>query len=58
MCLISKVELSYQDFVILVGPGSGCDTILNFPLKCLLLYKKNEKILGGSNSGYPGGSPN
>ena len=41
-----KVELSYRDLVILVGPGSGCDTILNFPLKCFLLYKKNERILG------------
>ena len=43
----TKVELSYRDFVILVCPASGCDTILNFPLKCLLLYKKkNEGILG------------
>ena len=29
---LAKVELSYRDFVILVGSGSGCDTILNFPL--------------------------
>ena len=36
-----KVELSYQDFVILVGLGSSCDTILNlefFPPKFELIY--------------------
>ena len=40
----SKVELSNQDFVILVG--SGCETILNFLLKCLLLYKKMKGSWG------------
>ena len=36
-----KVELLHRDFVILVGTGSGCDTILNlefFPPKFELIY--------------------
>ena len=38
---LSKVELLYRDFVILVGSGSGVDTILNlefFPPKFELIY--------------------
>ena len=41
----NKVESLYRDFVILVGAGSGCDTILNlefFPPKFELIYYFKE----------------